>query len=235
MTGQITTHITPKISEGIYLVKDIAKILNLEYSKVYRWIVGYWGHGGLKEDVDYTFGEFGSRAINFYSLIEFYTFFKLREKGISSTEIRKLHTKLGQTLNTNYPFTIAHDLWVENRNTSKRKVKKQFVYYKHLENVLKFDKKDQYSFDFIIDNFLDKIEFNEDNIATRYFPLGLDKSVVVDPNHQFGQPTVLGTNIKTQTIFNLHKGGESIKNICTLYNLPPSKVEDAIDFHKLAA
>jgi uncharacterized protein (DUF433 family) len=235
MTSPVTTYITPKLSEGIYPVKDIAKILNLDYSKVYRWIVGYWGNGGLKEDVSYTFGEVGNRAINFFSLIEFYTFFKLREKGVSSIEIKKLHTKLGLLLNTNYPFTIAHDLWVENRNSSKKKIKKQFIYYKHLNNLIKLDKKEQYSFDFIIDEFLDKIEFNEDNIATRFFPLGFDKSVVVDPNHQFGQPTILGTNIKTQTVYNLHKGGESIKSICTLYNLSESKVEDAIFFHKLAA
>lgn len=230
-----TLNIEPKLGEGIYLVKDVSKILNLHYEKVYRWIVGYWGHGGLKEGVNYTFGEVGNRAINFYSLIEFYTFFKLREKGVSSIEIKKLHTKLCETLNTPYPFTIAHDLWVENRYNSKRKSKKQFVYFKHLDNVVKFDKKEQYSFDFIIDEFLDKIEFNEDNIATRFFPLGLKKSVVVDPNHQFGQPTIIGTNIRTHTLYNLHKGGESIKNICTLYNLSTSNVEDAIYFHKLAA
>ena len=223
-------HIEPKISEGVYLVKDIAKILNLEYSKVYRWIVGYWGNGGLKEGVSYTFGEDNNRAINFYSLIEFYTFFKLRERGVSSLDIKKLHTKLSETLNTDYPFTIGHDFYVE-----KKVKRKRFVYYKYLNSLIKLDKKSQFSFDFIISDFLDKIDFNEDNIATRFFPLGLDKNVVVDPTHQFGQPTILGTNIKTQTIYNLHLGGETIRNISNLYNISSVKIEDAICFHEMAA
>jgi hypothetical protein len=56
-------HITPQIGEGIYLVKDIAKILHLDYEHVRRWIAGYWS-SSLQEDYDYTFGEKGNKAIN---------------------------------------------------------------------------------------------------------------------------------------------------------------------------
>jgi hypothetical protein len=72
-------HIEPKLGEGIYLVKDVAKILNIDYEKTYRWIVGYWGNS-LQENVKYTFGDVGNRAINFYSLIEFYTFLRFGKR-----------------------------------------------------------------------------------------------------------------------------------------------------------
>ena len=218
------------MGEGVYLVKDVSKILYLDYKKVYRWIVGYWA-GNLDENVNYTFGENDNRAINFYSLIEFYTFFKLREKGISTIQIRELHTKLTKLLNTSYPFAIAQDYFVENRKTKKKK--RKFVYYTYLSSLIKFDKKQQFSFDFM-EKFLDKIEFDDNNLAIRYFPLQNSKNVVVDPKHQFGQPIITGTNIKTQTLFNLYQGGESLEDISSLYNISIDKVRDAIDFQNAA-
>jgi uncharacterized protein (DUF433 family) len=221
-------HIEPKLGEGIYIVKDVAKILHLDYQKTYRWMVGYWGtQGGLDEDTQYTFGEIGNRAINFFSLIEFYTFFKLREKGISSIQIRKLHGELSRLFNTSYPFAIANDFFIENRKT------KKFIYYDYLETLIKLDKKHQFSLGFV-EKFLEKIEF-EDNLAVRFFPLTNSKNVVVDPQHQFGQPIISGTNIKTQTIFSLYNGGETLENISILYNISKDKVDDAIAFQKAAA
>src|SRR4028118_1376842 len=215
-----TVHsIQPKIGEGIFLVRDVAIILRLDYENVRRWIAGYWS-GSLQEDYDYTFGEKGSKAINFYSLIEFYTFFKLREKGLSTTEIRKLHQTLEKDYNTPYPFAIARDYYIEKRK------KKTFVYFSYLESLIKHDAKRQFSLQFVQD-FLDKIEFDDNNVARRFFPLPNSKNVVVDPQHQFGQPTIAGTNIKTQVVFSLYKGGEPLGNICNLYDLPPEKVQDA--------
>jgi uncharacterized protein (DUF433 family) len=223
-------HIKPQIGEGIYLVKDVSKILDLDYQKVYRWIVGYWS-GSLNENVNYTFGENDNRAINFYSLIEFYTFFKLREKGVSSIEIRRLHTELSKTLKTNYPFAIAQDYNVENRKTEK--TKKTFVYYTYLNTLIKFDKRKQFSFGFM-EKFLERIEFDENNMAMRFFPMCNSKNVVVDPKHQFGQPVITGTNIKAQTLFNLYRGGESLQDISSLYNISLEKVKDAISFQNAA-
>lgn len=228
MEAEKHIHISPEIGEGIYLIKDVSKILQLPYGKVYRWIVGYWGKS-LDSNINYVFGGDDSRAINFYSLIEFYTFFKLREKGISSTEIKKVHNELSKILNTRYPFAMQ-DFYVD-----KLTKKKKFVYYKYLESLIKFHPKKQYSFDFIIDEFLDKIEFDENNFAVKLFPLGKDKKVVVDPQHQFGQPTIFGRNVKTRTIYSLYKGGETEEDICILYNLSSDEVQDAINFHSAKA
>jgi uncharacterized protein (DUF433 family) len=223
-------HIQPRLGEGIYLIKDVSKILQLDYEKVYRWIVSYWS-GDLSETINYTFGDVDNRAINFYSLIEFYTFFKLREKGISSTQIKKLHSELANILQTPYPFAIAQDYYVEKRKT--KKTKKVFVYYTYLDSLMKLSPKKQFFFKFL-DEFLDRIEFDENNLAVRFYPLHNSRNVVVDPKRQFGQPIINGTNIKTQTVFSLFRGGESLEDISTLYNIPIEKVKDAINFQNAA-
>lgn len=216
---QTLSHIEPKIGEGVFLIKDVAYILKLDYNKVRRWIFEFWdcrfGHNET-----YTFGDKGFKAVNFYTLIEFYTFYKLRELDFSAQKIQEAHELMSKDLNTKYPFAqdIIH---VDNKN----------IWYEHLGDLMKVDKTRKRYFKDILEPFLNRIEFGKDRIAQKYYPLTNSKNIVVDPKHQFGQPTVSGTNIKTTTIYNLHKGGETNKNISILYNISTEKVHDAIAFH----
>lgn len=208
---------TPKIGEGIFLAADIAKILNLPYSKVNSCMKGFWNN--------YTFGEERNKAINFHSLIEFYIFFQLRTHGISAQRIKKVHTLMAKELNTPFPF--AH-----NKISAD---KKKRIYYEKFENLIKADGKRQMDLAPMLDGFLHKLRYGKDDIAKQYFPLENSENIVIDPKHQFGQPIIAGTNIKTQTIYSLFKAGEKIETISNLYNIPMIKVKDAVTFHKIAA
>ncbi|MFN6380188.1 MAG: DUF433 domain-containing protein [Flavobacteriales bacterium] len=227
MTDLITKYqIHPNLGEGVYLSRDIAKILNLKPSLVRRWIVGYWS-GDLDNRYSYTFGDGAEKAINFLSLIEFYTFFKLRESGISVDTLRKFHLKLSQQYNTPYPFATSRNYFTEKKNA------KTFLYYDHLDTLIRFDDKHQFKLDFFKE-FLDQVEFDDNNLAIRFYPLKNSKNIVVDPKHQLGQPTITGTNLKTQTIYNMSKAGEPIENISLLYNVSINEINDAIAYHKMA-
>jgi uncharacterized protein (DUF433 family) len=97
---------------------------------------------------------------------------------------------------------------------------------------MKGDGKQQPSIKTFIEPFLKKIEFGNDMLAKRFFPLEKSKIIVVDPKHQFGQPTITGTNIRVDVIRKLHDGGESKKNICILYDLKARQIDDALLYYK---
>ena len=80
-----------------------------------------------------------------------------------------------------------------------------------------------------------RVSYGENQLAIKYFPLEQSKNVAVDPQHQFGDPVVNGTNIKTKSIYSLHLAGETDKKISNLYDIPVKKVRDAIKFHTPAA
>lgn len=63
----IANETLPKIGEGIFLTKDVSNILLLPYPKVRHLMKSFW-HSKV-------FGNDKNLAINFYALIEFYTFF----------------------------------------------------------------------------------------------------------------------------------------------------------------
>ncbi|MDB5204953.1 MAG: hypothetical protein JWR72_28 [Flavisolibacter sp.] len=211
-----------ELGEGIFLTKDVAQILNLPYPRVRYWMNEMWssrfGHGRL-----YAFGDNRNKAINFYTLIEFYTFSQLRLKGVSAKKIKEVHDCIAKDLKTPYPF--AQNVRTDGRG----------VWYEQLGELVKADRKRQIDLKKLLEPFLHRIDFGKYGIAERYFPLDKSKNIVVDPKRQFGQVTVAGRNIRADIIFKLHLGGESIGNICTLYDLKVPQVRDAIRFYKTAA
>jgi len=207
---------------GIFLVKDVSEILNLPYSNVRYWLFEFWDVRFSKDSTSvYSFGEKGNKAVNFLTLIEFYTFYQLRKKGVSSQKIQKAHQYISKELKTKYPFATA------GISTDGKQ-----IWYEHLETLINADGSTQINIKQLVEPFLDKIDFGSNLHAERYYPLGKSHYVVVDPKHQFGQPTLPGTNLKTDTIFKFFKGGETKKNICILYDLNQKQVSDAILYHQ---
>jgi uncharacterized protein (DUF433 family) len=224
-TAKLFEDAAPELGGGIFLISDISTILHLPYPKVRRWIIEFWDKRFGKQSGFYSFGEPGSLSVNFYTFIEFAVFAELRKEGISSQRIQKYYQSLGKKLQTKYPFA-HYRISTDGKN----------LWYEQFDNLVRLDGKDQFDFKPIIQGFLKKIEFGEDKLAKRFFPLGgKSKNVVIDPNHQFGQPTIAGTNLKTKTIYNLYKAGERSEDISDLYNISLKKVKDAIYFHKNAA
>ena len=207
--------ILPTVGDGIYTVRDISFILKLPYHKVSRWMREFWD--------GYTFGVKGNKAVNFYTLIEFYTFYHLRELDVSSQEIKKAHNTISQDLETIYPF--ARKIHTDG---------KRGIWYEYLESLIKADNRRQISLKPILAPFLSKIEFNADDVASRYFPTEA-KKIVIDPTLQFGQPTITGTSIKAEIINGFIEGGESKETICKLYDLHIDQVDDAILYCKRSA
>lgn len=222
----MTNHSTaqPKIGEGIFLIKDVSEILRLPYAKVRHWLIEYWNNRFGKKHGGYSFGDDGNKAINFYTLIEFLCFYKLREEGLSAHKIQKIHDVLSKDLKTIYPFA-KYSLYTDGKH----------VWYEHIENLVRIDGKRQISFKQILEPYLKNIDFDKNQIATRYFPIGREHKVVVDPKHQFGQPTIVGTNIKIETIYNLLNGGETKESVSYLYDLSLPQVNDAILYYKKVA
>jgi uncharacterized protein (DUF433 family) len=214
--------IQPKLGEGIFLIKDVAEILRLPYPKVRHWIVELWDNK-FGSNFSYAFGEKGNKAINFLTLIEFYTYFQLREQKVPLREILKAHSTIAKDLNVKHPFATS------------LQVKGKRIWYEHLDYLVKADGKQQFDIKSFLEGFLHRIDFGKSHIAERYFPLDNAKNVVVDPKHQFGQPTILGTNITTEFIYKLFKGGETKENICILYELNEQQINDAILYQKQVA
>lgn len=214
---------SPSIGEGIFTTRDIANILGIAPAKTRRWLNHYW---------DGRFGKYSwkinnSKAVNFATLIEFYITLQLNEQGIPNKNIFKAHHELSSLFDTKYPF--AHqDILDDIRCDGKQ------LFLKTKFGVISIDGSKQLNLKFI-KAFFKNLDFGDDKLPSKLYPMGKRKSIVVDPKRQFGHPVINKTNIYPETIFNLFKAGESTKFIAFTYRLTEKEVKDAIGYCQQAA
>ncbi|MCF2490334.1 DUF433 domain-containing protein [Dyadobacter sp. CY347] len=220
------TQTTFGLGTGLYTVPDIAAILHLPKSKVRRWLKDYWNNQFSTDDQPGFSDGFGNELVtNFYTLIEFFAFYQLRQEGVTTQKIIKAHKVLGETFETKYPFAKSNIL------TDGRHV----LFSGKVGEIIRADETLQITIKEIFEPFCRKIDFNKNDLAERFFPLGKDHSIVIDPKRQFGQPVIGNTNILSESVFNLFRGGESVEVIQRLYDLTKAQVNDAIFYHQHAA
>ncbi|MEE9194066.1 MAG: DUF433 domain-containing protein [Thermodesulfobacteriota bacterium] len=221
------------IGEGIYTIPDCAKILKIPSHKLHRWVRGYYKASldDIKEiyqplaDMFY-WDEDGSYGLNFYTLVEIYIVDRLRELGLSLKVIRSARIELVEKFNSVYPFA-SHRLMSDS--------KRIFVELQE-QSLMVLGTHGQTALQKIIEPFCKKLDFDMDTrLAERYWPLGKDKSVVIDPHHGFGRPTVTGSNLTTESVYYLYEAGENKETLKNLYDLTTNQVEDIITFERIEA
>ncbi|MBC8486837.1 MAG: DUF433 domain-containing protein [Bacteroidetes bacterium] len=219
----------PQIGDGIYTVPDLAKILNLKYYKVQRLLSEYWDNRLAGNFIrSYSWSDGKSKAVNFHTLVEFYTYFHFREAGVTTKVILNAHKELSKMFKTPFPFATAGVL------EGLASVGKRIVFQFSESQIINIDMTKQLNLKFIKD-FMNKLDFNKGELANRLWPLGKNHSVVVDPDHQFGQPTIYGTNIIPYTIYHMVKANEPVDFIASTYGISKKQIKDAITFCKQAA
>jgi uncharacterized protein (DUF433 family) len=213
-----------QLGNGIYSLPDLAFILRLPPSKVRRWMNDFYDQRlGEKYKGKYSWGQGRDKATNFYTLIEFYVFYQLRENKVGIKTIFNAHGQMAELLKTPYPFASASILTDG----------KSILYSLEDGTTIKADKLRQIAFKQIIESFCKKIEFSDSQLAERYWPLGKQSHIVVDPHHQFGQPVIDKTNLLAETIYNLHQAGETKEFLSRLYNISVKEVNDAVALYNL--
>lgn len=64
-----------------------------------------------------------------------------------------------------------------------------------------------------------------DTLALRFYPLGKQTPVVVDPEHAAGLPTFAGTNVRIETVIDRWKSGQTIAELEEDFEIPSSAIE----------
>ena len=160
------------------------------------------------------------KFVNFYVLIELYVYFELRDMKVSAQRIIKTRNAMRKDLGTEHPFALAKLLAQRNK-----------IWYEFKDSIVDADGSRQTNFEKMVRDYAKKIDFNGSDMATRYWPMGKDRKVVVDPSHQFGMPTIVDTNINTHTLRSMFTSGESPEVLAEMFDISLGAVRDALTFH----
>ena len=226
-TMEFENHV--ELGSGIFTIPDIASILNIKYSKVHNLLNEYWDNRFASQlGNNYSWSVHNTKAVSFHTLVEFYIFFQLKEVGVTTQQILNAHSELSKRYNTPFPFAISH---IINRiNCFGRRI----IFEINDDELINLDSTKQLNMKFI-KSFAHKLDFDKNELAEKFYPLGKTNRVVIDPKHQFGQATIKDTNVFPQTIYNLYISKESKKFIAESYEISLREVNDAIVYCKSVA
>lgn len=208
---------------GVYLIPDAARILRLPAGSLRSWVSGRSHHdttcfpaGGMESE-----GKGRDRHFGFLTLVELYLVAQLRQRGVSMAAIRAARDELSQRHKTCHPFALGGLLCSG----------KRLLHELGDGVLLELGTKGQTAFEKILQPFCDRLEFDKaTTLARRFFPMGRDCPIVVDPRHAFGRPAIEGTNVTTEAIMSLIRGGETVEDIADSLDITPEAVQAAKAF-----
>lgn len=224
------------VGTGIYTPQEAARLLHDQARTVRRWAFGYdrnrktgkVSHPPLiSTDLPRLEGD---DALTFIELIELRYIRAFLRAGVSWKTVKEAANVAARMFNTSHPFAMRR-LYVDPKavfagveDEDGREVLIQLVGY------------GQHAMPSIIKPYLDELEFDVNDVANRWWPMGRTGGVVIDPQHSFGAPIVDGTGIRTQTLSDAYRAelnrykDRTAEHVAWMYNIRPVQVESALRF-----
>lgn len=232
-----------RFGTGIYARPDAARLLGMTPERLRRWVGGYtyWlrerGTEGRQRRrqrpvVHTELPAIGSAiALSFLELMELRVVKAIVDEGVSLQHIRAAAQLAAERFHTRHPFASRRVF------TDGRHIFSAVSDDVHTPNVVKWTPReiDQVVAGTIFDRYLREIEFDPaTSLAQRWWPLGREVPVVLDPAISFGAPVVAGTGIRTSSLARLARSS-SPQEAALAYEVDLAHVKAAVEFERALA
>jgi uncharacterized protein (DUF433 family) len=222
------------INTGIYTVPEASRLTGVSKDRIRRWIRGYRSEQRNKDYLPLWKSQLPSIknkvALGFLDLIEIKFVDAFLNVGVSWHVIHKVREKAKELYDdTNHPFCSKQFV------TDGRQIFRNLL-AESGENCLVEIATNQSVFAEITKPFLRQLEFRDGTVLERWWPLGRDRNIVIDPRKNFGQPTIFKEGIPTETLARSYKANaSSYEEVARWYEISPKAVKEAIEYeHSLA-
>jgi len=223
------------LGQGVYSVQEAARITHVPAPRIRRWLAGYtfksggtvrsspplWQRQIVSDD---------SVALSFRDLLEIRFVDAFLRHGVRLPVIRTAAEKAAEIIGDSHPFSTKQF------KTDGRSIFAEIVQTSGEQSLLDLTKS-QYAFKSVMEPFLfEGLEFPESgNQPLRWWPLGQDHRVVIDPERSFGQPIVAPESVPTAVLAHAFRAEGSIDAVAQWYEVDPRSVRDAVDFENTLA
>ena len=232
---QSETRADTALGTGIYSVPEAARVVGVHRSRIRRWMRGYSYRlaDGQARSAAMWHGELAPRdnafALGFRDLMEIRFVDAFLKVGVSWKTMRLAHRHAQKELGTEHPF-CSNRFVTDGRSILLREAEASG------DTALLDIVSRQHEFARIVEPFFKQLEFSPDQQLLRWWPLGRERNVVLDPARNFGQPRVAMSGVPTHVLAESLKANGSAEEVARWYEVRPEEVRDAADFEaRLAA
>jgi uncharacterized protein (DUF433 family) len=186
-----------------------------------RWIkgYGYLRHGERVERPPVTPRPNQVAAASFLDLLEVVVIGRFKYVGIPLSAVRQIVADCQELLELPRPLVQL-----------KFKTDGRDVFIDQGDTLLGLGRqKRMMAWNDVLAPFLEQLDYGE-GWAERWWPLGHDGRILIDPEYGFGQPVIAGTGVRTEIILERVRAGELPEEIAEDFNVDRLQVMRAIQY-----
>jgi uncharacterized protein (DUF433 family) len=217
---------------GLYTLPDAGRLLSEDSRTLRRWAFGYTRSGVLYEPPIRTRipVRSGVQLVTFLELVELMFIQRFLRAGVSWNKVRKASLTAARLLHGEaHPFAMKK--WFVDPAGIYLKLVRQ-----HGEHVLVEVVGDaQVAMSEALEPYLQQIDFDVSGLAQKWYPLGFDNPIVIDPRRALGAPIIDSASVRTDLILEMRKAGDSIGAIAAWYEIDEFEVAAALRFEGMSA
>jgi uncharacterized protein (DUF433 family) len=216
------------VSQPRYNLAEAAHLAGLSTSTARRWLVGYafQTSAGLNMTMPPVAKQPTPDAlVSFLDLVDLVAIKGFREAGYPLPTVRKVVDYCRDEMKVERPL-----------GSVSFKVGGRDVFVSHGDELLEVGHgRGRLAWAEVLEPFLRQLDYGP-KFATRWWPLGREQEVVVDPAFGFGLPVVAGTGVRTEILFERFSAGELIAEIADDFSVSELAVQRALQYeHRLRA
>ncbi len=219
------------LGKGIYTVPEASRLTRVSTRRIRYWLNGLPSEKDTDSSGRLWQGELNpiedKLSLGFLDLQEVRFINAFLKTGVSWKLLRSAHSVALRRYGIEHPFCTHRFVTDGVEVIEELTTDADGVAY---EEVVK----GQRVFRQVIQPLLRELEFSKNELV-RWWPLGTDRAVVLDPRRQFGQPITAAAGVATDVLRAASKAGQSVDEISDWYELDPDSVRDAIEFEMALA
>jgi uncharacterized protein (DUF433 family) len=209
----------------VYTISQSAKLAGVHPITVRRWLYGSDSASTKMRPVfsEQNKSKEGIAEVSFLQLAEIVVVGRFRKRNVKLNTLRQAHTYACQVLDLEYPFAWLH------LKTDGVHVFSDFEKDHPDASLLTLDKKGQLTLPGNVIRALELFDYEEE-FAARWYPVGRNVPIVIDPRYGAGRPTIPQRRLPIASIYNRWKSGENINFISSDYSLSRKLVETTLQY-----
>ncbi len=227
------------VGVGLYSVGEAARLLKTDRRKLRNWAEGYtFEYRGEEHSSEPIFrrdlANAAAHLLTFADLIELLFISRFRSEGVSMPVIRAAAERAAELYETNHPFaarsfeTDGKVIFVILESGSPALAKAD------LDELVEEMHRRQLVFPDMVRPYFRNIEYDLEE-AIRYWPLGRDASIVLDPSRAFGKPIDSETGVPTHVLYQAVEAGDTMEDVAHWYDVSKEAVRQAVAYEESLA
>jgi uncharacterized protein (DUF433 family) len=221
-------------NRGIYTIPYASRLTGVSASRMRRWLRGYRYHRdertrslpplweGQWEPIDHHL------ALGFLDLMEIRFVDAFLKAGVSWTTLHRARARAKELFKVSHPFSTNRFV------TDGREILLETDGQSAQPSLLDIVPRQQV-FAAIVKPLLRDLEFGDHATVVRWWPLGVERSVVLDPTRNFGRPIIAQHGLPTEILAHAAAACGSGREAAQWFEVPERDMEDAIEFERQLA